>query len=128
MTNRVARRTLADHIVRRALAAPVELAAELVRRGVFSPKEKMEFLRLLPNQGRELPVLPLGPVQFASLLAQSDTVLAARVVLRDLIRPNELAWLYRLLGFHKSNEKCHELIRIVERALEGRKGNVRKSR
>jgi hypothetical protein len=125
---RVTRRTLGNHIVRRALAAPLELSIELLRRGIFTARERAEFLRLLPNQGRELPASPLGPVQFATLLAQGDTVLAARVVLKDLIGRNELIWLYRLLHFHESNEKCRELIRIVERGLEGRKGNVRKPR
>jgi hypothetical protein len=125
--NHVARRTLAHHVVRRALAAPVELSAELLRRGMFTAEEEKELLALLPSQGRELPALPLGPVRFATLLAQSDTVFAARVVLRGLIRPNELAWLYRLLRFHESNQKCQELTRVVERALEGRKGNARKS-
>jgi hypothetical protein len=67
-------------------------------------------------------------VQFAALLAQGDTQLAARIVLRELIRPNELAWLYRLLRFQEPNDKRDELVRIVERALEGRKGNVRNRR
>ena len=115
-------------IVSRALRTCPEFATELLRRDVFSPEEKAEFLQSLPKRRAGLPGLPLGPVQFATLLAQGDTQLAARVVLRDLIRPNELMWLYRLLRFHESNEKCHELIRIVERALEGRKGNVRKRR
>jgi hypothetical protein len=67
-------------------------------------------------------------VQFATLLAQGDTHLAARAVLRDLVRPNELEWLYRLLRFQKPSDKGDELTRAVERALEGRKGNVRKSK
>ncbi|MGD0129986.1 MAG: hypothetical protein ABSF46_32105 [Terriglobia bacterium] len=122
------RRTLKDHLIRRALAAPPELAAELLRRGMLTSNERERFLCLLPNEGRELPALPLGPVRFATLLAQGDTVLAAWVVLRNLIRPDELVWLYRLLALHESNEKCRELTRIVERALEGRKGNVRTKR
>jgi hypothetical protein len=125
---RVIRRKLANHILRRALAAPLELSIELLRRGLFTAKQETEFLRILSNQGRPTPPTRLGPVRFATLLAQGDTVLTARVVLRDLIHPKELAWLYRLLRFHESNEKCQELIRAVERALEGRKGNVRTKR
>ena len=124
----IARRKLPNHVVRRALAAPLELSVELLRRRLFTPKEEAEFIRILPSQGRPAPPPHLGPVRFATLLAQADTVLAARVVLQGLIRPKELDWLYRLLRFHESNEKCHELIRIVERALEGRKGNVRTRR
>lgn len=112
-------------IVSRALRTSPELATELLRRGIFSPEEKAEFLQLLPGQSRGFPRLPLGPVQFATLLAQGDTQLAARVVLRGLIRPNELTWLYRLLRFQEPSDKRDELVRIVERAMEGRKGNVR---
>jgi hypothetical protein len=112
-------------IVSRALRASPELATELLRRGFFSTKEKAEFLRSFPDESRGFPSLPLGPVQFATLLAQADTQLAARVVLRNLTRPNELTWLYRLLRFQEPSDKRDELVRIVERALEGRKGNVR---
>jgi hypothetical protein len=115
-------------IVTRATRARPELAAELLRRGIFTPEERAEFLRSAPRPTLKPPGLPLGPVQFATLLAQGDTQLAARVVLRDLIRPNELAWLDRLLRFRKPNDKRDELARIVERALEGRKGNARKYR
>jgi hypothetical protein len=65
-------------------------------------------------------------VQFATVLAQGDTQLAARVVMRNLMRPNELTWLDRLLRFRKPSEKRDELTRIVERAMEGRKGNARR--
>jgi len=115
-------------IVTRALRTCPELATELLRRGVFSPEEKEEFLQFLPQQSAAFPNLPLAPVQFATLLAQADTQLAARIVLRELIRPNELTWLYRLLHFQEPNDKRDELVRIVERALEGRKGNVRNRR
>jgi hypothetical protein len=115
-------------IVSRALRTCPELATELLRRGTFSPEEKEEFLQLLPRQTAGFPSLPPGPVQFATLLAQGDTQLAARVVLRELLRPNELAWLYRLLRFQEPSDKRDELVRIVERALEGRKGNVRNRR
>ena len=111
--------------MRRALRARPELAAELWRRGMFDAEEKRE---LLAEQTSSLPRLPLGPVQFATLLAEGDTQLAARVVLRNLIRPNELAWLDRLLRFQAPNDKRDELVRIVERALEGRKGNARNFR
>ncbi|MGB7593466.1 MAG: hypothetical protein WCD04_07475 [Terriglobia bacterium] len=115
-------------IVSRALRASPELAAELLRRGIFSPEEKAEFLQFLPDQSGGFPSLHPGPVQFATLLAQGDTQLGARVVLRNLMRPNELTWLYRLLRFQEPSDKRDELVRIVERALEGRKGNVRNRR
>jgi len=111
--------------MRRALQARPELAAELFRRGLFDADERREFLS---EQRGKLPSLPLGPVQFATLLAEGDAQLAACVVLRNLIRPNELAWLDRLLRFQEPNDKRDELARVVERALEGRKGNVRSSR
>lgn len=109
----------------RALRARPELAAELYRRGMFSAREAHE---LFSARAGSLRRPPLGPVRFATLLADADTQLAARVVLRDLMRPDELAWLDRLLRFQESNDKRDELIRIVERAREGRKGNVRRSR
>jgi hypothetical protein len=111
--------------MRRALQARPELAAELYRRGMFDAEEKREFLS---THTGSFPRLPLGPVQFATLLADGDTQLAARAVLRNMLRPNELTWLDRLLRFQKPNEKRDELARIVERALEGRKGNVRNFR
>jgi hypothetical protein len=114
--------------MRRALQARPELAAELWRRGMFDAEEKREFLQSLPQQSEGFPSLPVGPVQFATLLAEGDTQLAARVVLRNVLRPNELTWLDRLLRFQEPNEKRDELARIVERALEGRKGNARNFR
>lgn len=114
--------------MRRALQARPELTAELYRRGMFDAEEKREYLQSLPQQNGGFPRLPLGPVQFATLLAQGDTQLAARVVLCNLMRPNELTWLDRLLRFQEPNEKRDELSRIVERALDGRKGNVRNCR
>jgi hypothetical protein len=115
-------------IVHRALAAPLELSIELLRRGIFTTDEQAQFLELLSKQGRPMPPRHLGCVRFATLLAQADTQLAARAVLRGLVRPKELAWIYHLLHFQKSNDKRDELTRIVERALEGRKGNVRTKR
>ena len=109
--------------MRRALQARPELTAELYRRGMFDAEEKKTF-----EKSAHLPSLPLGPVQFATLIAEGDSQLAARVVLSNLLRPNELTWLDRLLRFQKPNEKRDELTRIVERALEGRKGNVRNFR
>ncbi len=88
-------------MVSRALRACPELATELLRRGMFSPEEKAEFFQFLPERRAGLPGLPLGPVQFATLLAQGDTQLAARAVLRNLIRPNELSWLYRYAAFSR---------------------------
>jgi hypothetical protein len=111
-------------LVRRAARARPELTAELFRRGMFDREETRELLASLPEPIGDLPSLPLGPVQFATLLAQGDTQLAARVVLRNLLRPNELTWLDRLLRFQRPNEKRDELVRIVERAREGRKGNA----
>ena len=117
-------------IVTRAIRTRPELAAELLRRGMFTREEMGEILRSVRRPTLKSPGLPLGPVQFATLLAHSDTQLAARVVLRGSIRPNELTWLDRLLRFRKRSDKRDELARIVERAMEraseGRKGNARK--
>ena len=115
-------------MVCRVLRIRPELAIMLLRRGVFTPEEKAEFLRSLPKGSTLFSAPSLGAVQFAAVLAQGDTHLAARAVLRNCVRPNELEWLYRLLRFQKPNDKRDELTRAVERALEGRKGNVRKSR
>jgi len=107
-------------IVHRAIHARPELTAELRRRGMFRPEEEAE---LRPEHKREFP--PLGTLSFATLLAQGDTQLAARAVLRNVLDHKELAWLDRVLRFQKPNGKREELARIVERAIEGRKGNVR---
>jgi hypothetical protein len=72
--------------------------------------------------------LRLGPVQFATLLAQADAQFAARAVLRGVLNGEELRWLDRLLGLAKRSDKREELARAVERAMEGRKGNVRSRR
>ncbi len=114
-------------MVLRALRIRPELATMLLRRGLFTPEERAEFLESFPKGSKVFSAPTLGPVQFATLLAQGDTHLAARAVLRNAVRPNELQWLYRLLRFQKPSEKRDELTRVVERALEGRKGNVRKS-
>ena len=113
-------------MVRRALRIRPELATLLLRRGLFTPEERAEFLESLLKGSKVFSAPAIGPVQFATLLAQGDTHLAARAVLRNLVRPNEIEWLYRVLRFQKPNDKRDELTRIVERALEGRKGNVRK--
>lgn len=115
-------------MVCRALRIRPELAIMLFHRGLFTPEERAEFVQSLPKESRNFSAPSLGPVQFATLLAQGDTHLAARAVLRNLVRPNELEWLYRLLRFQKPSDKGDELTRAVERALEGRKGNVRKSK
>jgi hypothetical protein len=115
-------------MVCRALRIRPELAIMLFHRGLFTPEERAEFVQSLPKESRNFSAPSLGPVQFATLLAQGDTHLAARAVLRNLVRPNELEWLYRLLRFQKPSDKRDELTRAVERALEGRKGNVRKSK
>jgi hypothetical protein len=114
-------------IIIRALHADSQLLAELLRRAMFTNGEKAELSRSLRQQNRARAASPpLGPVQFASLLASGDTQLAAQAVLRDIVRPNELSWLNRVLRFQESSDKRDELVRIVERALEGRKGNVRR--
>ncbi|MGD0695659.1 MAG: hypothetical protein ABSB82_12475 [Terriglobia bacterium] len=110
-------------IVRRALQARPELTAELYRRGMFRREEKAEF----PKQNKVSPQ-PLGPVQFATLLAQADAQLAAPAVLRGVLNYEELRWLDRLLGLAKRSDKREELARAVERTMEGRKGNVRSRR
>jgi hypothetical protein len=116
-------------IVIRARHADPQLVTELLRRAMFTHEEKAELSRFLHQQNRAPSASPpLGPVQFASLLAAGDTQLAARAVLRDIVRPKELSWLNRLLRFQESSDKRDELCRIVERALEGRKGNVRARR
>ena len=103
--------------VRRAIQADPELTAELWRRGMFGPGEKAELARTRAvGTGK-----PLGTVQFATLLAQADAQFAARAVLRNMLRREELQWLNRLLQLQKRNGKREELIRIVERAIEGRK-------
>jgi hypothetical protein len=115
--------------MRRAVQARPELAAELYRRGVFNAEEKQQLLRHDPERCANMErYSPLGPVLFATLLAQSDSQLAARAVLRNMLDSDELVWLDRLLRFQKRNGKREELCRIVERALEGRKGNVRNFR
>ncbi|MGD0695581.1 MAG: hypothetical protein ABSB82_12075, partial [Terriglobia bacterium] len=86
-------------------------------------EEKAEF----PEQNK-VASLRLGPVQFATLLAQADAQFAARAVLRGVLNHEELRWLDRLLGLAKRSDKREELARAVERAMEGRKGNVRSRR
>ena len=88
-------------------------AGELARIGA-NLRAPLAALYLLV-QGPENRIEPVDPAE------------AARAVLRNAVRPNELKWLYRLLRFQKPNGKRDELTRVVERALEGRKGNVRKS-
>jgi hypothetical protein len=113
-------------IVRRAVQARPELTAELLRRGMFRADEKAELLRCLPASKRKVKTLALGPVQFASALADADAQFAARAVLRHMLDATELSWLDRLLKFQKLNKKGEELTRVVERAMEGRKGNARR--
>ena len=115
--------------MRRAVQARPELAAELWRRGMFNAEEKTELLRRDAARCAAFErCAPLGRVVFATLLAQGDAQLAARAVLRNLLDSDELVWLERLLRFQKPNGKRDELCRIVERALEGRKGNARNCR
>jgi hypothetical protein len=111
-------------IVQRAIYARPELTAELRRRGMFRPEEETE----LAAAALTLSAAPLGRVQLATLLAEADTQFAARAVLRDTLDRQELRWLDRLLKFQKPSDKRDELARIVERAIEGRKGNARSQR
>ena len=111
-------------IVRPAVHADRELAAELYRRGLFQPEERPEFLRVRPEY-RNGRLRPLGTVRFATLLARGDAQLAARAVLREILTRAELRWLDRLLGFGKRNYKRAELLRTVERAMERPKANGR---
>lgn len=117
-------------LVKRALRARPELAAEILRRGVLSAEERAEYQRSAKPSVKPIrpPHLALGPVMFATVLASGDSQLAARVVLSGRIRLNELRWLDRALHFQRRTDKREELARIVERALEGRKGNVRTAR
>ena len=113
--------------VRRAIHARPELTAELLRRGMFEPKEKVELLRCHPESNGESDQTPLGMMEFTALLAQGDSQFAARAVLRKMLSYAELARLERLLRFQKPNKKRDELTRIVERAMEGREGNARRN-
>ena len=115
-------------IVRRAVGGRPELIAELYRRGMFRPQEKGELLRCHSEYREESRHIPLGMVQLATLLAQGDTQFAAQAVLRGMLSKDELRWVDRLLKFQKPNKKRDELTRIVERTMEGRKGNVRRGR
>jgi hypothetical protein len=115
-------------IVRRAIGARPELTAELLRRGMFRPEEMADLLCCRPDYRQGSRHRRVGTVQFATLLAEGDSQLAARAVLRKMLDHNELEWLDRLLRFQKPNGKRSELGRIAERAMEGRKGNVRRHR
>jgi len=112
--------------VRRAIQSRPELTAELLQRGMFGPEEKAELLPLLSKEG-SLKGGMVGPVQFATLLAEGDAQFAARAVLRKMLGHHELTWLDRLLRFQKPSKKRDELTRIVERAMEGRKGNAHRN-
>jgi hypothetical protein len=115
-------------IVRRALCARPELTRELARRGMFRAEERAQIEQKMPGFSASVSVARLGSVQVVALLAQADAQFAACAVLRELLDREELRWLDRLLRFQKPSDKRDELARIVERALEGRKGNVRHSR
>jgi hypothetical protein len=114
--------------VRRAINARPELTAELLRRGMFQPEEIAELLRCQPECSRESRHRRLGTVQLATLLAEGDSQFAARAVLRKMLDREELTWLDRLLSFQNPNGKRNELARIIERAMEGGKKNVRRDR
>jgi hypothetical protein len=111
-------------IVRRAIGGRPELIAELYRRGMFRPQEKGELLRCHSEYGEDSGRTPLRTVQLATLLAQGDVQFAAQAVLRGVLSRRELHWLDRMLRFQKRTKKRDELARIVERTMEGRKGNA----
>ena len=111
-------------IVRRAIGGRPELIAELCRRGMFRPGEKAELLRFHSECSEASRHTTLGTVQLATLLAQGDVQLAAQAVLRGMLSSDELHWLDRLLTSQKPSKKRDELTRIVERTMEGRKGNA----
>ena len=113
--------------VRRAINARPELTAELLRRGMFKPEEKVELLRCQSECNGGSEPEPLGMMEFTALLSRGDSQFAARAVLRKMLSYAELARLERLLRFQKPNKKRDELTRIVERAMEGRKGNARRN-
>lgn len=115
-------------LTRRAIQARPELTAELLRRGMFGSEEIADLVCCHPEYRRESRHRRLGTVQFATLLAEGDAQFAARAVLRKMLCYDELTWLDRLLRFQKPNGKRSELGRAVERALEGRGGNVRRYR
>jgi hypothetical protein len=115
-------------LVTRAIRARPELTAELLRRGALTHQERAELLHACPEYASKARLSKLGPMMFATLLAEADTQLAARAVLRDVAGREALGWLDRLLRFRKPNGKRDELIRIVERALEGRNVDARKRR
>jgi hypothetical protein len=110
--------TLFD-IVRRALSAPPELIAEVCRRRLFLADEAAQLRENLPKEKRQNSE-PLGPVQFATLLANGDAQLAGCAVSRGIVTREELEWLNRLLKLKGPNERRDELTRTVERAIEGR--------
>ncbi|MGI0135419.1 MAG: hypothetical protein ACREBW_10745, partial [Candidatus Micrarchaeaceae archaeon] len=58
---------------------------------------------------------------FAAELANADRQLAARAILRGTASPSELRSLHILLKFQPRSDKLGELIRIVERELEGKR-------
>jgi hypothetical protein len=113
-------------LIRRAINARPELTAELLRRGMFRAEEMADLLRCHPEYSQKSRHRRLGTVQFATLLAEGDSQFASRVVRRKLLDRDELFWLDRLLKFQKPSGKRSELARIVERAMEGREGNVRR--
>ena len=115
-------------IVRRAVQGRPELTAELLWRGMFDPDEKAELLHCRPECREEQRSAKLGSVQFATLLAYCDAQLATRAVLRGVLDSVVLRWLDRLLKLPRRNSKRDELVRSIERAMEGRKGNVRRHR
>jgi hypothetical protein len=115
-----------QNVVRRARFSRPELIAEFRKRGLFLPHEEAELLRVLPAEKLK-PAERLGSVQFATLLASSDTQLSACAVARGIVTREALQLVNRLLSFRPPNRKRDELMRIVERAIEGRERHGRGS-
>lgn len=112
-------------IVRRVIAGGPELIGELQRRELFLRDEAAELRQCLRERRIEVSKVPLGSVQFATLLANGDAQLAASIIWRGIVTREELEWINRLLKLKAPNESRDELTRIVERKIEGRDSDGR---
>ncbi len=112
-------------IVRRVLGGGPELIGELQRREFFLRDEAAELRQCLRERRIEPSRVPLGSVQFATLLTNGDAQLAASAVSRGVVTREELEWINRLLKLKAPNETRDELTRLVERKIEGRDSDGR---
>ena len=69
--------------VRRAINARPELTAELLRRGMFKPEEKVELLRCQSECNGGSEPEPLGMMEFTALLSRGDAICGSRGVAKD---------------------------------------------